>query len=585
MNSAASPIATSDSAERMLVYGDHDERVDTAGKLNAIEAKLQRLHLAWPGLARHSALVSLLIEAGRLQQGLSDARFHDLDVVGDDESNIGRFVHRLAQCVIRSWDSAGAETGDLPSAPEIGRSLEAVQLRYPEGFAFYAVYPEAYADAARALKLQAPPRVIGLRSIGTSLAAIATAALDAPPPVTLRPFGDPSARQVELSPELEAAMLREPAHYIVVDEGPGMSGSSFGAVVDWLRERGVPLDRIAVLPSHDGAPGPSASAAHRAQWDQLQRVPADLGPRLPLLLQDWLRDMLGALDGPLVDISAGKWRRWAFTGERDWPAVDVALERRKFLAFAAGEIWLVKFAGLGGEGERKLEIARRLSAVGLSPEPLVLVHGFLVERWHGNAARLPANARPVAEIGRYIGMRARLLAGLSAEGASVCKLFEMAVRNLEEAGVTTPIRSWSGRIDELASKVRRVVTDNRMLPCEWLRLPDGSLLKGDALDHHRAHDLVGCQDAAWDVAGAIVEFDLGPAEAEELRAAAERAGVTVDGELLQFYLLAYRAFRIGQLQFAIQRSKGDPVELERARSSMTLLTQSVATHRSFVGSS
>jgi hypothetical protein len=79
------------------------------------------------------------------------------------------------------------------------------------------------------------------------------------------------------------------------------------------------------------------------------------------------------------------------------------------------------------------------------------------------------------------------------------------------------------------------------------------LLKTDALDHHCAHDLIGCQGMAWDIAGAIAEFALNGDEAERLIAAAERAsGRSVDRELLAFYRLAYACFRLGQATLAAE---------------------------------
>ena len=538
----------------MLVYGDQEEPAAVSAKLRAIREDLARVWEMAPGLERHSALVSTLIEGGRLQQGIADACFDGLDRRSRAGQALGGFVHRLAKAVVLSWDSEGADVGALPEVPDLAGPPVEAMLRLPEGFAFYAVYPEAFIDAARALTLTAPARVIGIRSVGTTLGAVVSAALGAPPPVTVRPFGDPWARQVALSGELEAATLEGPAHYVIVDEGPGLSGSSFGSVIDWLRERGVPLDRIAVLPSHLGAPGPSASKAHRDQWRQVQRVPADLASRLPDLLEQRLADVLGPLDGPVIDLAAGRWRRWAFAGESQWPPVDAALERRKYLAFANGENWLVKFAGLGAEGARKAEIGRRLSQARLTPETRALVHGFLVERWHGDAVR---EQPPVDVVARYIGARARALRDCGGAGASLRELLEMAEQNYGEAGLEAPIARWRDRVAALEPRVRRIATDNRMMWWEWLRLPSGEWLKSDALDHHRAHDLVGCQDMAWDVAGAIVEMSLDAGQAEQLCSRVERfASVAPDPELLRFYLLAYPAFCIGQIHFADRASGG-----------------------------
>jgi hypothetical protein len=80
---------------------------------------------------------------------------------------------------------------------------------------------------------------------------------------------------------------------------------------------------------------------------------------------------------------------------------------------------------------------------------------------------------------------------------------------------------------------------------EWLRLPDGRLLKADAVDHSAAHDLIGCQDVAWDVAGAVVELGLSDADAEILSVAIEQAGTTVDRELVAALTPCYLAFQLG----------------------------------------
>jgi hypothetical protein len=104
-------------------------------------------------------------------------------------------------------------------------------------------------------------------------------------------------------------------------------------------------------------------------------------------------------------------------------------------------------------------------------------------------------------------------------------------------------------MDLLAPRVHRIRTDNKLDRNEWLRLRDGRVLKTDALDHHQGHDLIGCQDVAWDVAGAIVEFGLGPREADRLISA---SGLSVDPDLLAFSQIAYCVFRLGHAHIAAQ---------------------------------
>jgi hypothetical protein len=269
----------------------------------------------------------------------------------------------------------------------------------------------------------------------------------------------------------------------------------------------------------------------------------------------------------LIDISGGGWRKWRYSREEQWPAVDSALERRKFLASVGNERFLIKFAGLGATGERKLGMARALHSAGLVPEPIGLVHGFLVERWRDDARPLKPEDKPLGQIARYIAARARLFpAPETGRGATLAELFQMCRRNIALALREEPARlvdHGEPLLDQLARRIVRVRTDNRMLPHEWLNSSAG-LLKSDALDHHAGHDLIGCQDMAWDLAGAIVEFDLSSRESAEFTALVEQAsGRHVDPELLDFCRLAYLAFRVGQT--AMSAARGSAAEAPRLR--------------------
>jgi hypothetical protein len=203
----------------MLVYGDHFDEVDARQALDFV-------HLRFAAGDRLSALV----EAGRLAQALVDEDEHR-------DPECMRFLLAIAQ-------------GAPP--PPLRVERRPVKLRLPEGYAFYAVYPKLYAQAARS----APRRmqVIGIRSIGTSLAAVVAAACGGPVPITVRPRGHPFDRRVTL-PRIDPRR-----HFAVVDEGPGLSGSSFISVAEALLEQGVPLSRIHLFPSHGNPPGSCASS-------------------------------------------------------------------------------------------------------------------------------------------------------------------------------------------------------------------------------------------------------------------------------------------------------------------------------------
>ena len=165
-----------------------------------------------------------------------------------------QFLLSIARELCRSWDTGFALAPRMEAPPDGLDLPDSITMRVPEGYAFYALYPEAYAEAARSLKLAGPVTVIGLRSIGTSLAAITAAAIGASSLVTLRPFGDAYARQVAISDALARVLLSDSdGQFVIVDEGPGLSGSSFGAVADWLEDHGVAEDRLIALPIHGGS--------------------------------------------------------------------------------------------------------------------------------------------------------------------------------------------------------------------------------------------------------------------------------------------------------------------------------------------
>ncbi len=271
--------------------------------------------------------------------------------------------------------------------------------------------------------------------------------------------------------------------------------------------------------------------------------------------------MTGPALAPLDEISGGRWR--TCTAAPDAP-VWAAQERRKYLLRTAKGVWLLKFAGLGRIGEVKLQLASRLHALGFTPEPLGLAHGFLLERWIEDARPVSALSREhiVRRLGDYLGARGRLPAGKE-DGADLSVLHEMTRANLAEAGLETDavVSGWSA----LACNFRRVQTDGRLHAWEWLVTIDGHLLKADALDHCCAHDLVGAQDLAWDIAGAEAEFELSSGEATALRARVERiSGRTLDDGLLRAMRIAYAAFQLGWWRMAAE-SAGEVDQVRATR--------------------
>jgi hypothetical protein len=113
-------------------------------------------------------------------------------------------------------------------------------------------------------------------------------------------------------------------------------------------------------------------------------------------------------------------------------------------------------------------------------------------------------------------------------------------------------------IGPAAEAARRIHTDNRLHAWEWIDAGPAGILKTDALDHASSHDLVGRQDAAWDIAGAAAEFDLSPDEAERLRRfVQEGSGHRVSPARLAACAIFYPAFQIGLWTLAAQTADAE----------------------------
>jgi hypothetical protein len=262
------------------------------------------------------------------------------------------------------------------------------------------------------------------------------------------------------------------------------------------------------------------------------------------------------VEGPLEELSGGGWRRLA----RGEPApADPPRERRKFRVRAGGAWWLLKFAGLGEQGAAALARARALADGGFTPRVAGLAHGFLIQRWEEGALLAPEAARAPAfleRVGRYLAFRVQRFGAQPPEsGASVPKLFDMLGRNVGlslGAAAVAALERWRPSLAKLEAQVRRADTDNRLHRWEWL-CAQGGWLKTDALDHAHAHDLVGCQDLGWDLAGARFELDLDEAQRQRLDRVVRAHGAPLPPPDLRAFLeRAYLAFQLGLWSLAAQ---------------------------------
>src|SRR5215207_1434370 len=179
----------------MLVYGDTKRIEDPREKGARIRAGLERLELIDLPIERHAVLAELLVEAGELEQGLLD---HQLALDGEERPSplreaASRLTRAVAEVLLPSFRTFGAlppgsavrfatepverALGELLALILALRTPAEISVSIPEGYAFYGLYPETYFCAAEALRREGsgPLRVIGIRSIGTGLAAAVAA--------------------------------------------------------------------------------------------------------------------------------------------------------------------------------------------------------------------------------------------------------------------------------------------------------------------------------------------------------------------------------------------------------------------------
>src|SRR5213075_2967684 len=103
--------------------------------------------------------------------------------------------------------------------------------------------------------------VIGIRNVGTTLSAVVAASLSASGTpahrTTVRPDGHPFDRKLRLRTWQQQWLqnaVKERARFFVVDEGPGLSGSSFLSVGEALVAHGISADRITLIGTREADP-------------------------------------------------------------------------------------------------------------------------------------------------------------------------------------------------------------------------------------------------------------------------------------------------------------------------------------------
>jgi hypothetical protein len=166
-----------------------------------------------------------------------------------------------------------------------------------------------------------------------------------------------------------------------------------------------------------------------------------------------------------------------------------------------------------------------------------------------------------ARLGDYIARVAGPPLPDSELQTATARLCEMLYANTREAlGEAAAERTC--RLDCGAEPLAANYGDGHLQPYEWISGEGGALFKVDSVGHDYDHTLIGRQPVTWDLAGALVEWQLDKEDRETLlRAFAAAGGGVVAPPVMNFYLAAYLAFRAGQCALAAQVH--DPYERNR----------------------
>jgi hypothetical protein len=568
----------------MIVYGDPSLEESLSTLVERLQARVHAL----PQASSLDELRTLLVQAGELEQAAADHPF------GLEASRLTQRCQAVtvfaASAFAGAWfalqNTAGVARPDVPCCIEsLGQLLrrmpcleQLVRVKAPEGFAYYGLFPEAYIEAALNWVQDhenASPRrvvVIGIRS--TTLSAVVAATLRANGwdvhRLTVRPSGSPFARQIEIATE----ELAGGEWGLIVDEGPGLSGSSMAAVAEAACRAGLRRERLSFFPSHTRGPGPEASEQVRQWWAAVHSYVTSMeslrwqGRSLPEVLADRTSGLCGEPVERVEDHSGGRWREVAYSDPVEWPAVAAMFERPKYrVVLESGTAVLWKFGGIssvpgGGSGAETMFRAMS-SRAGGGTEPLAVCCGFVATRWVEGERLTIGDTSPslVGHIGRHVASVAGPALTAEEERAARERLSGMIVQNAREAlGLDlSPLIANLSPAAGLPS-----YGDGRMAPHKWVRTVHGRIVKTDDFGHEWDHTVVGRQPVLWDVAGAVVEWGLDESAACLLVDAVRRAGISLSIGRLSFYQAAYAAFRMGQCSMGAEGGDGERERLERA---------------------
>jgi hypothetical protein len=551
----------------MIVYRQQRGRVVPSALLQHVSSQIEQLrhHVSPP----RDAIVTALIDAGELASAVADVCAPHRDAASERDDALLALVVSLAGAAEAAWRETDAVTCHLNRARDLGVACGRLELpptaerSVSEGFAYYAVGPELYAEAARRWADLVRPTFtwcIGLRTIGLTLAAAVAAALAASGSeahaVSVRPRGHPFERRLELDRGLVRRLLsRSDAWWLIIDEGPGISGSSIAGAAERLVNVGVPEERVVLMPAYE--PNVNGFADHvRARWTRHRVHHADFD-------STWTESGRLAREfsaASMEDIGAGAWRSHVLGGrEHEWPACNPQHERRKYVLTRGTERAFLKFAGHGRYGDRVERHAEAAAAASWSPRPVSRRQGWIEFGWrHEPFGARARTANELSQLVQYVAFVRRTRT--TGEDTDPTALVEMATSNARETCGDEAAAALEATIPLDAAPA--VYVDGHLRPHEWY-VAAGRFQKIDNGEHGDDHFFPGPTDIAWDLGALIEEWSLEPSATryvlEQYIRCTRDYGMQTR---LPFYRGAYLAFRAGYTAFG-REQVADPHDRQR----------------------
>jgi hypothetical protein len=517
----------------LWVFRDARKTISRISVLGDLHSALQRL---FDDPQNRHLYYNALIQAGELESALADSDSESTESLAD-------LTDALAFAAFR---------GSLDKVKQLANALDHIAcpnqlITSPsEGFAYYALNPLDIAKPAQeSVAPHRPAAVIGIRSIGTTLSAVATAALISngyrAARITVRPEGDPYDRVLRFTPPQSdwiKKLKENAAQFLVVDEGPGRSGSTFLSVGEALVSFGIAAEDIVLLGSREPDLNTLCAQEAASRWKKFE-------------FRTFSPDTCNGFRD-CTYIGGGEWRKHFLSAESSWPACWPQMERLKFLSQDRSQLF--KFDGLGPAGDAVRNRAHALAAAGFGCAIEDVGEGF--SRYaviDGSSLHFSNISAAILErIARYCAFRS---AEFHVEHGTPEPLAEMLRVNL--------LREFEWEINfdpELLRPQNMVVVDGRMNPHEWLFTANGRLLKTDGATHGDDHFFPGLTDIAWDIAGAAVEWNL---DSHALEFLLSRYRLLTGEDLhqsLQVFLLAYSVFRLAWCKMALPSVRGTAEE-------------------------